>query len=318
MVVVLLLAVLGLVTFLVLALTISFKKSDIYEQRLQQLQNQENSSSKQLKSARTDITPNFIGTISKIFAAHAFTEEIQIQLIRAGIMLKGEEYITICLLWLIIVPLLIWLLTNNIWLSLTLLLLGSFIPGAYLNHRKEKRAAALNQQLGDALVVMANSLRAGFGLQQAMDMVRKEMPAPISSEFTWTIREMNLGFSQEDALINMGKRVNGDNLNMVITAILIQRQVGGNLAEILYNISNTIRERAQLKKEIQTLTAQGRLSGLIISLLPVALILAMMAINPDYITLLFKDPRGLYLLGAGGLMMLTGIILIQKIIKIEF
>lgn len=317
MTIIITITVFGLVTFLVLALIRSLNKSDIYEQRLRQLQGADNGTPKAAKDQKKGITTNIISTIAKIFAARAFTEQVQVELIRAGIMLKGEEYITICLMWLIIIPFLILLLTHNLGLSLVLLLIGAFIPRAYLNHRKESRTAALNQQLGDALVAMANSLRAGFGFQQAMDTVRRELPSPISDEFTWTLREMNLGFSQEEALLNMGKRVNSDDLNMVITAILIQRQVGGNLAEILDNISNTIRERARLKREIKILTAQGRLSGLIIGLLPVALILAMMAINPDYIGFLFKDPRGIYLLVTAGLMMLTGAVMIRKIIQID-
>lgn len=317
MTIIITITVFGLVTFSVLALIRSFHKSDIYEQRLRQLQIGEKPASKPTKAGKRVITTNIISSIAKIFAARAFTEQVQVQLIRAGIMLKGEEYITICLMWIIILPLLILLLTHNLWFSSALLLIGAFVPRAYLNHRKESRTAALNQQLGDALVAMANSLRAGFGFQQAMDTVRRELPAPISDEFSWTLREMNLGFSQDEALLNMGKRVNSDDLNMVITAILIQRQVGGNLAEILDNISNTIRERARLKREIKILTAQGRLSGLIIGLLPVALILAMMAINPDYIGLLFQDPRGIYLLVTAGIMMLTGAVLIRKIIQID-
>lgn len=312
-----LISIFGLVVCSVVAIIRTFKKSDIYEQRLCQLQKEENFSSPTRIPGVSGIIPNLIKYIAKIFAARSYTEEIQVHLIRAGIMLKGEEYITICLLLLIGAPLLTWLLTSNIWLSLAMLIIGIFIPRAYLNHRKEKRTALLDQQLGDGLVVMANALRAGFGFQQAMDMVRKELPPPISAEFTWALREMNLGFSQEEALLNMGKRVNSEDLDMVITGILIQRQVGGNLAEILDKISNTIRERAQLKKGIRILTAQGRLSGIIIGLLPVALILAMLAINPDYINILFQDTRGIFILALAVVMMLIGTIVIKKIITID-
>jgi tight adherence protein B len=215
-----------LITFLILALLRTLSKSDIYEQRLRQVQSKDNSNLESSKVSKTGLPTNIISSIAKLFEARAFTEQVQVQLIRAGIMLKGEEYITICLMWLIIIPILVMLLSHNIWLALGLLLIGAFVPRAYLNNRKEKRMATLNQQLGDTLVTMANSLRAGFGFQQAMDTVRREMPAPISEEFNWTLREMNLGFSQEEALLNMGKRISSDDLNMVITAILIQRQVG--------------------------------------------------------------------------------------------
>jgi tight adherence protein B len=315
LIILMLMGIFGAVMFTVLALMRNLHKSDIYEQRLSQLQ--DHSISQPSHITQRAIPTNIFRAIARLFEARAFTEQVQVQLIRAGIMLKGEEYITICLMWLTIIPLLVLLLTHNIGLALTLIFIGAFIPRLYLNSRRESRTTALNQQLGDALVTMANSLRAGFGFQQAMDSVRKELPAPIADEFGWTLREMNLGFSQEEALLNMGKRVYSDDLNMVITAILIQRQVGGNLAEILDNISNTIRDRARLKRQIKILTAQGRLSGLIIGMLPIALAVALMAINPDYMGLLFEDPRGIYLLVAAGLMMVIGFIMIRKIIKID-
>lgn len=315
MIILMLMGIFSAVMFTVLALMRTLHKSDIYEQRLSQLQ--DHSISQPSHITQRAIPTNIFRAIARLFEARAFTEQVQVQLIRAGIMLKGEEYITICLMWLTIIPLLVLLLTHNIGLALTLIFIGAFIPRLYLNSRRESRTTALNQQLGDALVTMANSLRAGFGFQQAMDSVRKELPAPIADEFGWTLREMNLGFSQEEALLNMGKRVYSDDLNMVITAILIQRQVGGNLAEILDNISNTIRDRARLKRQIKILTAQGRLSGLIIGMLPIALAVALMAINPDYMGLLFEDPRGIYLLVAAGLMMVIGFIMIRKIIKID-
>jgi tight adherence protein B len=315
LIILMLMGIFGAVMFTVLALMRTLHKSDIYEQRLSQLQ--DHSISQPSHITQRAIPTNIFRAIARLFEARAFTEQVQVQLIRAGIMLKGEEYITICLMWLTIIPLLVLLLTHNIGLALTLIFIGAFIPRLYLNSRRESRTTALNQQLGDALVTMANSLRAGFGFQQAMDSVRKELPAPIADEFGWTLREMNLGFSQEEALLNMGKRVYSDDLNMVITAILIQRQVGGNLAEILDNISNTIRDRARLKRQIKILTAQGRLSGLIIGMLPIALAVALMAINPDYMGLLFEDPRGIYLLVAAGLMMVIGFIMIRKIIKID-
>jgi tight adherence protein B len=173
------------------------------------------------------------------------------------------------------------------------------------------------RMLGDALVIMANALRAGFGFQQAMDAVRKEMPAPISTEFSWTLREMNLGFGTEEALLNMSKRVGNESLDMVITGIIIQRQIGGNLAEILDNISNTIRERARIKKEIRVLTAQGRMSGAVIGLLPVILIGIMLIINPSYFNYMIQDSRGILILAAAGVSEILGIILIKRITQVD-
>ncbi|MGI6436291.1 MAG: type II secretion system F family protein [Syntrophomonadaceae bacterium] len=207
--------------------------------------------------------------ISGLFATRGFTQRLQTHLMYAGIPLRGEEYFTMWLGLIILPPLLLVLMTGNTWLGIVACILAIVGPEMYLRHKKDVRLMALNGQLGDALMIMANALRAGFGFQQAMDTVKREMPAPISTEFGWTLREMTLGFSQEEALMNLSERTKSDDLDMVITGIIIQRQVGGNLAQILENISETIRDRAQLKREVKVLTAQGRLSGIVIGLLPV-------------------------------------------------
>jgi tight adherence protein B len=307
-----------LVVFFIIAFLRSITKKDIYQQRLNLIkENDGGTEQEKPKLKLKELAPDIIKNISKLFASRSFTENIQVQLIGAGIPLKGEEYITICLGFIILVPLLLWIISSNIWLCVGVFLVGIFVPQAYISRKKENRIHKLNQQLGDALIVMANALRAGFGFQQAMDTVRRELPPPIASEFTWTLREMNLGSGYEEALMNMAQRVASDDLDMVITGILIQRQVGGNLAEILDNISNTIRERAKIKGEIKILTAQGRLSGLVIGLLPVLLLFAMLIINPDYANVMLKDPRGMCLLGASIVMMLIGALIIKKIIKID-
>lgn len=310
------LMIFGLVVFLLIALLRSITKRDIYQQRLNLIR-ENDSIIEKAKPGLKDLAPGMVKNISKFFASRSFTENLQLQLTGAGIPLKGEEYITICLGYIILVPLLLLLIFNNIWLSITAFLIAIFIPQFYINRKKENRINKLNQQLGDALIVMANALRAGFGFQQAMDTVRRELPPPIATEFTWALREMNLGSGYEEALINMAQRVTSDDLDMVITGILIQRQVGGNLAEILNNISNTIRERAKIKGEIKILTAQGRLSGIIIGILPVLLMLVMLMINPDYANVMFKDPRGMCILGLAVTMMLIGAAVIKKIINID-
>ncbi|MEN6462251.1 MAG: type II secretion system F family protein [Syntrophomonas sp.] len=311
------LMVFGLVVCIIVALFRIVTKKDIYSRRLEILIEDDIPDTIQTKTKLTEVLPKLIKSISKLFAARSFTDNLQIELTRAGIPLKGEEYITISLILIITIPLILWFLSNNIWLVVTALLMGVFVPKYYIAYKKETRIQKFNLQLGDALGIMANALRAGFGFQQAMDSVRTELPPPISTEFTWTLREMNLGFGQEEALLNMSKRVNSDNLDMVITGILIQRQIGGNLAEILDNISETIRQRTRIKGEIKVLTAQGRMSGIVIGLLPVLLLAFMLIANPDYINIMFTDPRGLCLLAAGAIMMIIGIVLIKKIVNID-
>jgi tight adherence protein B len=152
---------------------------------------------------------------------------------------------------------------------------------------------------------------------QALEMVGQEMGDPMSSEVRRVLREMHLGLPTEQALLNMGERVGSKDFDMVITAILIQRQVGGNLAEVQGNISNTIRSRIQLAGEVKTLTAQGRLSGLLIGFLPVFLCMALYFLNKEYIMILFTDPRGLMLLGIGVVAEIVGVLLINKIVDIK-
>ncbi len=164
---------------------------------------------------------------------------------------------------------------------------------------------------------MSNSLRAGYSFLQAMDMVAREMSPPISEEFTSTMKEMSLGSPTETALATLSDRVGSEDLELVVTAVLIQRQIGGNLAEVLDNIADTIRERVKLRREIKTLTAQGRMSGIIIGVLPCALGVFLYAVNPEYISLLFTHPTGRLMVGLAVFGEFIGMLVIRRIIAIE-
>jgi len=207
-------------------------------------------------------------------------------------------------------------ITLNIVAGLLAGLIAGIIPFLILDQARSRRLMNFNGQISDALTIMSNSLRSGFSFIQAMDMVRKELPDPIRKEFTRTFREINLGTSTEEALQNLGTRVNSDDLDLVVTAVLIQRQVGGNLAEVLDNISETLRERIRMKREIRTLTAQGRISGLIIEMLPIFMAVFLFFTNQQYIMQLFTNKIGQIMLGAAVLNELIGIYLIRRIVNI--
>ena len=309
------LAVFGFIMFLVMGLIKTISKKDVYQDRLNMIN--ETFGEKEPEEDKKKLTDRIGEVILKIIASQSLKDNIQAQLIRAGLPLRSEEFIVICLFFILFVPLLLAVLVSNTLVAIMALMIGLFIPKIYLDLKKNKRLQLFNSQLGDALIVMANALRAGFGFQQAMDTVRREMPDPLATEFTWTLREMNLGISQDEALLNMGQRVKSDDLDLIITGIIIQKQVGGNLAEILENISGTIRERARIKKEIKVLTAQGRLSGLIIGVLPILLIFAMLTINPDYFNKMLHNPLGMMFLGAGAVLEVIGMFVIRKITDIE-
>ncbi|HBV98140.1 MAG: secretion system protein [Peptococcaceae bacterium BICA1-7] len=235
----------------------------------------------------------------------------------ADIPLKSEEYIVLAAGLSVLAGLVTSLLLLNpvhgVLAGLTVIILSIL----WLRMAKARRLGRFNSQIGDALVIMSNALRSGFSFLQAMDMVRKELPNPLSKEFGRTFQEMSLGTPTEEALDNLNARVGSEDLDLVITAVLIQRQVGGNLAEILDNIASTIRERIRIKGEIKTLTAQGKMSGFIIGLLPVVLAGVMSLISPDYLGVLFTSPLGLAMLIGAVILELIGILLIRKIIDIK-
>ncbi len=254
---------------------------------------------------------------SKIFAARTYAKQMQIELIKANIPLKGGEFFLLNLLLMLGLGLLLILVSRNVIFSWVGVIIGFMVPRIFVKRMKLKRIQKFNAQIGDALVVMSNSLRAGFSFLQATEMVSREMPPPISEEFGRTLREMNLGTPTEEALFNLTTRIESEDLDLVVTAVLIQRQVGGNLAEILDGISHTIRERIRIKGEIKTLTAQGRVSGIIVGILPVVIGLVLAVINPSYIGVLFTNPIGWAMLTAGAISQTIGIALIKKVVDIK-
>jgi tight adherence protein B len=166
---------------------------------------------------------------------------------------------------------------------------------------------------------MANSLRSGYALLQAMELVSREARPPMSSEFERVVREVGLGLTPEEALANLVKRIQSDDLELMVTAINVQREVGGNLAEVLDTISHTIRERVKLKGEVRVITSQQQYSGYIIGALPIVLALVLFGINPTYMLRLYTETHwcGWCLTGVSLTMIVSGFLIIMKIVRIE-
>lgn len=288
-------------------------------------QRMENYLGKRRTEAKTDIPlPKeglrgrmLLRQVSTYFEHIELSRSLEHKLIQAGLPLKGAEFMVICLAFAMLFGVFLFVVSMSMLLFFVGSLLGFFLPIIFLNLRREKRVRRFNGQLGDSLILIANSLRTGYSFMQSVEMVAREMPAPIGDEFARLLKEMNLGVTTENALNNLAKRLNSDDLDLVITAVLIQRQVGGNLAEVLDNIANTIRERVKIKGQIKTLTAQGRVSGIIVSLLPVVIGGVIYVINPGYISVLFTHPIGRMMLVFGVLSQLMGIMIIRRIIEIE-
>src|ERR1035437_6087603 len=202
--------------------------------------------------------------------------------------------------------------------------IGFFLPRMWLGRRRASRLNAFNKQLPDTITLIANALRAGSSFLQAIEMVVRESSPPVTVEFGRVVREVNLGLAFDVALENMVRRVRSDDLELMATAITIQHQVGGNLAEILDSIAFTIRERVRIKGEIRTLTAQQRLSGYVVAGTPIGLMLLLMVLAPGFMKPMFQNPpgimglpAGLIVLAIGGVFMFIGFIFIRRIVAIE-
>ncbi len=246
-----------------------------------------------------------------------YMEKTRIELIRADIPLTGYEFNMMRALFALGLSLLLYPVFRSLFGAFATLVLVWLIPMVYVKLQKAKRNKLFGEQLGDALTILANSLRAGFSFLQAVNSVAREMPDPIAREFTKLLKEMSMGLSTETSLANLLVRVQSDDMELLVTAILIQKEIGGNLSEILDNIASTIRERVRIKNEIRALTAQGKLSGIIVGGLPIALGLFLFLSNPSYMDPLFTTPLGKVMIGYGVFSELIGFWLIGRIIKIE-
>ena len=210
-------------------------------------------------------------------------------------------------------------LMRGIVLGIVAGVVGFFAPRIYVNRRQNNRLYKFEGQLPDTVSLWVNGLRSGYSVLQAMEAIAKESPEPTASEFRRVVQEVQLGISMEDALEHILQRIESEDLDLIVTAVNIQREVGGNLAEILEVIGHTIRERIKLKGEIRVLTSQGRYTGYLISGLPIALALFLMVVNPNYMGGLFENRLcGWPMLGIGLGMIGLGTMAIQRIVDIDY
>lgn len=259
-----------------------------------------------------------VGELGKILPQHnSYSTRHKEKLAKAAILMKPEEFFGISVLMALGIGLLIYIVTINYLWTIMALILSFFIPEVIVNRVKKQRMKKLNAQLPDALSIIANGIRAGFSINQAIAMVNKEMLPPISDEFTKVLKDNTLGKPLEEALNNMSERTEDEDLDMFITSLLIQRQVGGNLAEVLETISHTIRERVRIKGEIRSLTAQGRISAVIVTLLPVVLAVVISVINPGYLDIMYSRPIGVAMLIGAIFFILIGHLVLRKITDIR-
>ena len=194
---------------------------------------------------------------------------------------------------------------------------GSTAPYGVLRFRRSRRLKAFNAALPDAIDLMARALRAGHAVGSSIEMVAEQMPEPLAFEFAQVYQQQRLGLQFRDALLRMGARVPSRDLQFLITAILVQKETGGDLTEILDRAAYVIRERIRIEGEVRTRTAQGRLTGWILALLPIIMLTLINIVSPGYSSVLFHDPVGQHLLYAGGALILVGTFIIRKIVDVQ-
>ncbi len=273
--------------------------------------------------------PDVADRLDKALSRRNMFEAIRERISRADAKLRVSEYITLIVICGVLAAAVGYFLPrDNSWvIAVVAGFLGLRIPRFYVRTMAKKRMQAFDGQLSDTLNLWVNALRSGYSVLQSMEAIATELPAPVSVEFERVVQEVRLGLSVEQALGNMYRRVPSEDLDLVITAVNIQREVGGNLAEVLDTISYTIRERVRIKGEIRTLTAQGRVSGWIISLLPIALGFFLFLINPEYVSQLWiKEepwifpqviPCGWLVIAFSLMMIGAGAYAISRIVDIE-
>lgn len=244
-------------------------------------------------------------------------KKLDLMMVRAGLPLLGSEFLAISAGGALLVFVIFALATRNPVTGLLALLLFLAADFVFVQRRITKRLDNFQRQLADCLSLVANSLRAGFSFLQTMEIISREMEPPMSTEFERVMRDTTLGKSLDDALHDMDDRVGSADFSLVVTAVLIQQQVGGNLATILDTIRQTISERIRIRREVNTLTAQGKMSGIVLACIPVALALFFYVSSPEYLEPLLTTDIGKMAIIGALFLVIVGFVIIRKIVDIK-
>ena len=244
--------------------------------------------------------------------------QIENELYNVGIKIPVQEFLTIWISFSIIIPVILVVTGVPTIVCFVATIFFALIPMLFVRHKKKRRKSKLEGQLLEAISVLENALKAGHSFQSAMNNIATDMEAPISEEFGRVFKETQRGMTLEESMERMVERTDSEDLDMLCTAIIIQRKVGGNLADVLEKISETIQSRIGLRKEIKTRTASGRLSGYIVGALPFLLLGVMATLNPDYASGLFDTSAGKAMMVFGLVWECIGFIIIRKIVTIKY
>jgi tight adherence protein B len=262
--------------------------------------------------------PDRVTSFGQRFAEQrGFSDRLDAELEAASVSLRSGEFVVITVGALFGGALLFLAVFGKPVFALVGAVVSGVAPSAALRIALKRRAEKLREQLPDVLTIMASSLRAGHSFLQALDTVAKEIAQPAATEFQRVVAEIRLGRAGEEALEALAERVGSEDFKWAVLAVNIQREVGGNLAEILDNVSDTLRERAMMRRQVRVLTAEGRLSAWVLTLLPVAIAFYLFAVSPEYIGLLFSETVGWIMLAVAGALLTAGVLWMRKIVNID-
>jgi len=260
---------------------------------------------------------NVAARLSEVLERYPFAKKLQVLLIHANSTMSIGGVVLACAGSALGCGLLGFLFLHMPLLACAAFAVGALIPYVLLRTRRARRLKAFNTALPDAIDLMARSLRAGHSMNSSIELIAEQSPEPLASEFIQVYQQQRLGLQFRDALLQMGTRIPSRDLQFLITAILVQKETGGDLTEILDRTAHVIRDRIRIEGEVRTHTAQGRLTGWILGLLPIILLVMINIASPGYSSVLFHDPTGQKLLYAGGILILLGGLIIRKIVDVK-
>jgi len=306
------------ILFFLAVLDLIFPARSALEKQLKIYDRRGVSSSQERTSSNPWFLPNFVAQAAVVLAKKGgFGEEIRSRLEQADIPLKLSEFVFLHLLGVITVGGLSYFWAKSWTFMVLSVIIGAILPLKMLDYLKKRRIKKFHLQLPETLSLIAGALKAGYSFLQALDMAVEETKPPISSEFAKVLTEARLGLSLQEALDNLAKRIRSTDLNWTIMAVKIQKEVGGNLAEVLEILADTLRERGRITRQIKTLTAEGRLSAIILFLLPFVIGFLIYLLNPDYLRTLTDTSTGKIMVAFALGMMLIGGFWLKKVTTIE-
>lgn len=246
-----------------------------------------------------------------------FTANASVTLQEMFLFIDPQRLFFANILVVLIVPVLVWMLTGKLVLAVVVTVVALILPRFMYSVLKRRRLDKLIEQLPDALNMMAGSLRSGASLAIALDLVASEAEAPLSQELSLLLREQKLGISMEDAMQGMAKRLRLEEIELFVSAVTISKSVGGNLAEVLERLAQTLRSKAVMEGKIKALTAQGKLQGIVVGMLPIFMAVVLNYLEPEAMAPLFSTWYGWVVVGVISVLLIVGGIFIRKIVSID-